>query len=300
MDQYVRFALVALVPVVLSIAVYLLDKKTAFEKIKKWVKQIIIGGIYGVFAIMATEHGVEIGGAVANTRDAAALCAGLLFGAPSGIIAGAIGGAYRWFFAAGDYTRIACSVATLFAGLFGAGCRKFMFGDKKPSWFYGLAIGMTTEVLHMLLIFLTNMTDAGVAFTFVERASLPMILGNGISVMLAMLSISLLGKEKMHLPREKKQIAQTFQFALLIVVAAAFFITSAFTYALQKQISDSNADSLLSINMNDVKADINDASNSNLLSITHRVAKEINEKTDRISLIVLADKYNVSEISIID
>lgn len=303
MNPFVKFGLVALIPVILSIIIYLLDKKTKFGKLKSPVKQAVIGVIFGGFAIFATEFGVDIGGAVANVRDAAPLCAGLIFGAPAGIIAGVIGAAERWFavaWGAGTYTRLACTLATAFAGIIGAGCRKFMFNNKKPSWFYGLAIGMTTEVLHMLLIFLTRMSDATFAFTFVEKASLPMITANGISVMLSLLAVSLLGREKLQLPREKKEIAQTFQFALLVVVITAFCVTSLFTFSLQTRISNADTDNLLKLNMNDVKAAISDASDNNLLALTHKISASLSSESDSEVLVELMRENDVSEINIVD
>ena len=159
----------------LAIVLYILDKKTAFSKLPYKAKQFIIGLLFGAMAIFATTNigGVDIGdGTIMNVRDAAPLCAGLIFGAPAGIIAGIIGGIYRfvavYFNLAGTYTQIACSVSTVLAGFVAALLRKFMFDNKKPTWLYGLGIGMVMEVLHMLMIFFTNMDDAVNAFKFVK------------------------------------------------------------------------------------------------------------------------------------
>ncbi|MBR2061870.1 MAG: polysaccharide biosynthesis C-terminal domain-containing protein, partial [Anaerotignum sp.] len=50
-----------------------------------------------------------------NVRNAAPLTAGLIFGWPSGLIAGLVGGIERWFSNAGDYTRLACTIGTIVA-----------------------------------------------------------------------------------------------------------------------------------------------------------------------------------------
>jgi LytS/YehU family sensor histidine kinase len=113
-----------------------------------------------------------------NVRNAAPLTAGLIFGWPSGLIAGLVGGIERWFSNAGDYTRLACTIGTVVAGIFGAGVRKFMMDNRKASWFYGLAVGVTTEVLHMLLVFLTNAADIQRAVTIVKICAIPMIAAN--------------------------------------------------------------------------------------------------------------------------
>ena len=106
----------------LAILLYILDKKTAFSKTPYKLKQFIIGVLFGLMAIFATTTigGFDIGdGTIMNVRDAAPLCAGLIFGAPAGIIAGFIGGIYRfvavYFELAGTYTQIACSVSTILA-----------------------------------------------------------------------------------------------------------------------------------------------------------------------------------------
>ena len=164
----------------LAILLYILDKKTAFSKTPYRLKQFIIGVLFGLMAIFATTTigGFDIGdGTIMNVRDAAPICAGLIFGAPAGIIAGLIGGIYRfvavYFGLAGTYTQIACSVSTILAGFIAAILRKYMFDNKKPTWLYGLGIGMVTEVLHMLMIFFTNMDDAVNAFEFVKICTLP-------------------------------------------------------------------------------------------------------------------------------
>ena len=76
---------------------YLMDKKTRFKKLNYTSKQILIGLVFGGLSAFASGYGVEFLGTVANVRDAAPLCAGLIFGAPAGIISGVFGGLYRFF-----------------------------------------------------------------------------------------------------------------------------------------------------------------------------------------------------------
>ena len=181
--------LTALYNAILAVLIYIAEKKTAFGRIGYKKKQIIIGILFGAMASFASTSiaGVDIGdGTIMNVRDAAPLCAGLIFGAPAGIIAGIIGGLYRYISAffglTGTYTQLACSISTALAGFIAAALRKFMFDDKKPGWIYGLGIGMICEVIHMLMIFFTNANDPSTAFGFVKVCSLPMMLCNGFSV----------------------------------------------------------------------------------------------------------------------
>lgn len=238
-------------------------------------------------------------------RDSAPLCAGLIFGGPAGIIAGIIGGVERWFavlWGAGEYTRLACSVSTVLVGVVAALLRKFMFDNKKPSWYYGLAISIIMEDVHMLMIFLTNMSDVHVAFSFVKICSLPMISINGIAVMLSVLFVSLIGKAKNEKHSELKNISQTFQRWLLLCVVVGFLCTTVFTWTLQTQLSEKDAASLIMLNIDDVKHDIADASDKNLLTITRDVADEINKdkNVDSKRLVELKKKYDIAEIDIID
>ena len=130
---------------VLAVGIYLLEKYTAVKKWNYWLKQIIIGVLFGGASAFASSFGVEWLGAVVNVRDAAPLSAGLIFGGPAGIIAGSIGGLYRFFsvyWGAGTYTQIACSIATVLAGVLAAIVRRWMFDNKKPNWIYGVCIAI--------------------------------------------------------------------------------------------------------------------------------------------------------------
>lgn len=306
MKTFFWLFLIALFPVVLSSLVYLVGRTRRADRIPYFAKQLIIGILFGGMAVLGTEFGVKIDGAVINARDASPICAGLLFGAPAGIIAGVIGGVERWFavlWGAGEYTRLACSVSTVLAGIFAASLRKHMFDNKKPKWFYCLAVAVITEVIHMLMIFLTNMTDARTAFSFVRACSLPMIAVNGLAVMLAGALLSLLsGKEHGKKRHDLKNISQTFQRRLLVCVTAGFLMTTVFTCALQTELAENEARELVKLNIEDVREDIIDASNENLLKITRAVASRINsaENPDSALLRELGKEYDIAEINIID
>ncbi|MGN0670562.1 MAG: SpoIIE family protein phosphatase [Oscillospiraceae bacterium] len=305
MTTFLQLVASGLLPVAVSVILYIIDKNTAFGKMKYAPKQIVLGLIFGVLAVCATEFGVDIGGAIINVRDSAPICAGLIFGAPAGIISGVIGGVERWFstlWGGGEYTRLACTVATILAGFFAAACRKYMFDNKKPTWYFGLAIGMITEVIHMLMIFLTNMSDVHQAFSFVKFCSIPMISLNSLSVMLAVLLISILGNPKKKQHHELKQISQTFQRWLLVCLVIGFLCTTVFSWVLQTQLSESDAENLIRLNLADVKQDISDASDKNLLSVTRKIAEEINVTgvSDSESLKDIAEMFDVAEINIID
>jgi len=298
-----RMIFAGLVPVIVAVILYIIEKRTSFKSLSYKTKQVIIGICFGAVAIFSTEFSVTINGAAMNVRDAAPLAAGLIFGAPAGIIAGVIGGLERWFaslWGVGEYTRLACTIATIIAGLFGAVVRKLMLDNKKPSWFYAVIVGITTEVFHMLLVFLTNMNDIHTAFEVVKLCAGPMIAANTISVTLAVIAISVIGKEKVIRTSDIKKISQTFQRWLLICVIIAFVVTSAFTVVVQSRIAYSSTDELLSLNLNDVAQDINDASDENLMILTRAVAKDVSDRHDDAYLHELLEKHDVAEINIVN
>ena len=298
-----RLVTAALLPVLVTVGFYQAEKKSRFGKISNVWKQIVVGVSFGVVAILATEFGIPVDGAVLNVRNAAPLTAGLVFGWPSGIIAGLVGGIERWFSHAGDYTRLACTIGTVLAGIFGAGVRKFMMDNKKASWFYGLAVGVTSEVLHMLLVFLTNAEDIQRAFTVVKICAVPMIAANGISVMLSLLAITFLVKrsgQHEHDSRRKENIAQTFQRWLLLCVVLAFGVTTFFTQAFQTKIAYAQVDYSLKASMEDVSRDIRDVSNRNLMNITKEIAAALPENAAQEDLLRLAQQHGVTEINVID
>lgn len=92
-----RLVTATLLPVLLAVILYLAEGKTRFGKMNHRAKQWIIGVLFGGVAVLATEFGIPIEGAVLNVRNAAPLTAGLVFGGPAGILAGVIGGVHRWF-----------------------------------------------------------------------------------------------------------------------------------------------------------------------------------------------------------
>ncbi len=252
-----------LVPILLNCAlvlgVYLADKHTYVRNLPYFTKQIIIGVLFGGVSAFASSFGVEWLGTIVNVRDAAPLSAGLIFGAPAGIISGFIGGLYRWFsvyWGGGTYTRFACSLATILAGLMAAGLRKLMFDNKKPTWGYGVCIAVFCEVIHMILIFITNMGNSSQAFEFVKGATWPMMLGNSIAVGVSIIMVSVISHEGFFRKKTSEGIANTFQRRLLSCIVIAYLITSSFTLILQNGMVQIETQEVFTVSINDIEKDI--------------------------------------------
>ena len=296
-----RLAIPILINCILVLAVYMADRYTDVKKLPYMTKQIIVGMLFGGVSAFASSFGVEWLGSVINVRDAAPLSAGLIFGAPAGIIAGFIGGLYRWFsvyWGAQTYTRLACSIATILAGFMAAELRKRMFDNKKPTWGYGVCIAIACEVIHMILIFITKLGNVSEAFELIKRATIPMILGNALAVGFAIGIVTLLSCDKVASGKGTERIANTFQRWLLLCIAIAFFVTSAFTYLLQNRMVKDETIKVFSTAMNDVEADIKGKSDAALLTIANSV-KDDYENDPTVALTALAQKYNVVEINVV-
>ena len=287
---------------VLVLAVYLADKYTPAKKLPNITKQIMIGILFGCVSAFASSYGVQWLGTTVNVRDSAPLSAGLIFGAPAGIISGLIGGLYRWFsvyWGGGEYTQLACSIATILAGFMAAGLRRLMFDNKKPTWGYGICIAVVCEVVHMILIFLTNMDNSSYAFEFVKGATIPMILGNAFSVGFAIIIVSLLSHERITRKKGSERIANTFQRWLLACIVVAYLVTSTFTFILQNGMVKIETQEVFTAAINDVEADIKGKSDAQLLDIAQQVKQDY-EQDPTVSLQDLVEKYEIIEINVVN
>ena len=286
-----RLIIPILLNCLLVLSVYLTDKYTSAKKLPYIAKQIIFGLLFGGVSAFASSYGVQWLGTTVNVRDAAPLSAGLIFGAPAGIISGLIGGLYRWFsvyWGGGMYTRLACSLATILAGFMAAGLRKLMFDNKKPTWSYGICIAVVCEVIHKILIFLTNMDNSSLAFEFVKGATAPMMLGNSVAVGVSIILVSLFSHERFFRKKTSEGIAHTFQRRLLSCIVIAYLITSTFTLILQNGMTQIETQEVFTVAINDVEAAVRSKSNHQLLEIAEQVKVDY-EKDPTVSLSDLTD-----------
>ena len=102
--------------------------------------------------------------------------------------------------------------------------------------------------------------------------------------------------------KKKTKLSQSFQRRLIVLVAIAFLATTAFLWLIQTRLSENNAISLLELNLSDVREDIIDASDANLLKLTRSIAQELDasESIDDMLLSDLMSRYDVTEINVID
>lgn len=297
---YLLLTIVALLPVIVSVLFFVLDKYTNFKKLKYIWKQIIYGVVFGGLAILGTECGIPMAGAQINCRDAAVLTAGLLFGGPAGMIAGVIGGVERFFsvyWGVSSFTRIACSVSTLLAGVYAWLIRKFMLEDNRPGVFFSFAVAVVMEVFHLVMIFFTNFSAQSQAMAVVQAATLPMTISNGLSVALSSLAMMLLNKEKIFAKLKDTKISKIIQQWLLLTVVLAAVASGAFVYSYQTSLAKNEAQTSLELAISDTEDDIQDKSDANILSLAGDVASDLDAGYD---VYEIAERRDVTDIHVVN
>lgn len=230
----------ALLPAVAALCLTVLFARHPEGSRNPLLKQIVCGVVFGALAAFATETGATVvDGGVLNVRDAAPLAAGLIFGAPAGAIAGAIGAVERWLcvmWGGGATTQFACSVAALVAGLTGDVMRRLVFSNTRPAFGYAFGIGVTIEVFHMVLVLMTNLSNLPVAFDYVSVCSVPMMALNGFAVGLAVLTVARWEKDDLTEKRPPR-IANDLGFKLFMTVLVAFVAATAFIFWIVSRIT---------------------------------------------------------------
>ena len=303
MNPILSLVLIAVIPVCISVLLHAFYKSQRGSKLSKKTQDIMTGIIFGLIAICGTEFGVPLNGAVMNARDAAPLCAGLIFSPLSGIIAGLMGGIERWFavyWGAGYYTRLACSISTCLTGFIAAILKKEMFDGEIPGWPHAFIIGVICETIHMIMIFVTNMNDVKTAFGFVEACTIPMVSVNALAVGVAVLAVSLYDySTNKGETAEKPSIAMQVQRNLVIVIIIGFIATASFGLLLQNQISIRETEDLLRLNIEDAVGDVNTQVDEALLQVNELVVEELKDNP-AYNLRTLCGHYNIAEIDVID
>ncbi len=181
---------------VIIVAAYLITRTRRFSEVLNGMltldNQAFLILIFGGFSIFGTVSGVEIFGAIANVRDLGPMIGGLVGGPIVGLGAGLIGGGYRYLL--GGFTGLACSMATVFAGVLGGAV--YILNRRKFLGVGGSVIfSAFVEAFHMLLVLLIS-DPYSEAVMVVEEVGLPIILSNSIGMFIFAFMISNLIKER--------------------------------------------------------------------------------------------------------
>jgi phosphoserine phosphatase RsbU/P len=181
---------------VIIVVAYLLTRSRIFPEVldghPSIKTQIILILVFGGLSIYGTISGVEFMGAIVNVRDLGPMLAGLLGGPWVGLGAGLIGAAYRMTL--GGFTMYSCSLATVFAGLFG-GLIWIACNRKFAGVTIAVIFAILMEVFHMLLA-LILCTPFEQALAVVLTVSIPMIVANAAGMFVFAFIIENLQKER--------------------------------------------------------------------------------------------------------
>jgi sigma-B regulation protein RsbU (phosphoserine phosphatase) len=188
---------------VIIVVAYLLTRSRIFPEVldgSPSIKtRIILILVFGTLSIYGTISGVEFMGAIVNVRDLGPMLAGLLGGPWVGLGAGLIGAAHRMTL--GGFTMYSCSLATVFAGLFGG---LIWLANKRK--FAGITIAVIFAILmeafHMLLA-LVICRPFEQALAVVSTVSVPMIMANAAGMFVfAFIIENLQNERKMQAERD--------------------------------------------------------------------------------------------------
>jgi len=157
---------------------------------------LVISLIFTALAILGTYNGIDVQGAIANTRIIAIVSGGVLFGPLVGITSGIISGIHRYIIDIGGITAFPCFVSSMFAGILsGFFYRKI---SSRYKGIYAIACGVISESFSMILIYLLSKPH-NIAIGIIKKIYIPMIVGQiGIGLL-----ISIVGAIK----REKEEVA---------------------------------------------------------------------------------------------
>ena len=172
--------------------------------------KLTIGLFYGLCSIASSHIGIDYGNMLLNVRDLGPLAAGLFFDPVAGVVSGVIGGVERFiigeYFGIGSFSRIACSVSTVLAGLLSAGLNKWVYQGNRPSYINCLFLGAEMEVFHMYVVFITNRNDMNTASEVVGTCAMPMIIFTGLGLAVCTQIIARLSGVSGKSAREKRSV----------------------------------------------------------------------------------------------
>ena len=200
--------------------------------------KLAVGLFYGMCSVVSSHIGIDYGDMVLNVRDLGPLAAGLFFDPLSGILSGLIGGVERYiigeYFGIGSFTRVACGVSTVLAGLLAAALNKWVYEGKRPSMIHCLFVGAEMEVFHMYAVFLTNRDNLASASRVVGTCAIPMIIFTALGLMACSQIILRLSGQRLKTflsaPRKKTPIDLRFQRWMLLLVLVFLIVGSLLSY----------------------------------------------------------------------
>ncbi len=144
--------------------------------------KIIMGIFFGSLSIVGTYTGIEVKGAISNTRVIGTAVGGLLGGPFVGVLSGLIGGGHRFLIDIHGFTSLSCGVSTVLEGAIAGFFSNRLKKSKNPV-VYSLIVGIIIESFQMLFILLVAKPYVA-ALGVVKIVGVPMIVNNSIGIAL--------------------------------------------------------------------------------------------------------------------
>lgn len=168
---------------VIVIAFFISRLNTFREMVQKQeiksVNNFLLALIFGGLGIMGTYVGIDVKGAIANTRNIGVIVGGILCGPFVGMVAGILAGVHRLLVDIGGITALPCAIATFIGGYLSGVI--YQNSNTKNRWIYGFLGGVVVENLSMLFILLLS-KPFELAFSIVKEIYVPMVLMNGLGI----------------------------------------------------------------------------------------------------------------------
>ncbi|MEH7235990.1 sensor histidine kinase [Bacillus sp. JJ1562] len=210
---------------IIVIVAFLLSQMKSFRQIIEpentmnvKIKLILL---FGTFGIISNYTGVEVHftsisrhdwlsdleneSALANTRVMGVVIGALLGGPFVGLGAGLLAGIHR--FTLGGFTAFSCGFSTILAGIVAGylGMKRHRNGKQITPGF-AVMVGMTMEAIQMgIILLLAKPFDH--AWHLVQFISLPMILGNGLGILVFLLIIKAIKRENVRTRASQTNLA---------------------------------------------------------------------------------------------
>ncbi|ONI38016.1 hypothetical protein AN639_05925 [Candidatus Epulonipiscium fishelsonii] len=300
--EILKLIITLVVPIIVSIILY---KFVPFKNFKPMYEQIIIGLIFGIMVMLDNFFSVYIQGILINVSTSIVLCAGLIFGAPAGIIAGIIGGVHRCLTfsqGVGVYSQFIGGFITIFAGVCSASLRVYMLKNKRPTLSQGIFTVIVIEIIYILILFTTHIFDMREIFLAIRIATIPQIIFNIIIIGILLKILPLIVVEVKTYKSEKKSISQVFHKGVFICLFMVFIATSSFNWWIVTEVSKTDTSNLLEVNIKDIKQDLVEALETNIVYTAQTIANNLSvlDQITNQNLLKQASAFNLTEINVIN
>ena len=260
-------------------------------------RKIAVGVFYGLCSVLSSHIGIDYGNWVLNVRDLGPLAAGLFFDPLAGILAGLIGGIERFvigeYFGIGSYTRVACGLSTVLAGLLAALLHRWVYNRNKPRAIPSLFLGAEMEVFHMYAVLFTHPNDIDRAYEVVDTCALPMaaFTGMGLAICSVVITRVVQGKQRIHpfLPKGQTLIQTRVERWLFAVVFLIFASSMLVNYNLETRMADQEVADEMQFRIEDARSSFR--SHGDIRIITQELDSE-NQRMDTSAMLVDTEKMH--------